>query len=194
MHGAGRGKSLKVPTLNMEVNALQAPYGVYAARASLEQKKYSAVLHWGPRPTFKDPTPVMEVHLLNFDGEIYGETVEVELGPFLRKIRSFDQREDLMRQIQKDIQMAKHHCAVPQKSQVFLWVVTRKERVQYAAYSPCADLLSFTARWKRTWKTFLLSMRYRLPKNEIEIASYTTLAGFWDRAHIEAPSVPWVLL
>ena len=106
VHGAGRGKTLHAPTLNVAA-VPDLAFGVYAVRASIEQKKYSAVMHWGPRPTFREDQPMVEVHLLDFEGDLYGETVEVEVGPFLREVRVFASPDELQAQIQEDIRRAR---------------------------------------------------------------------------------------
>jgi riboflavin kinase/FMN adenylyltransferase len=103
IHGAGRGKGLGFPTLNLRVPSLELPYGVYVARVLLEQKKYSAVMNWGGRPTFNEEEPLLEVHLLEAAGDFYGKTVELEIGPMLRPVIRFSSSEELVAQIQKDI-------------------------------------------------------------------------------------------
>jgi len=116
VHGEGRGRGIGFPTLNVLARAADLPFGVYAVWASLlapgapasgEQKKYSAVMNWGGRPTFCEELPVMEVHLLDADGDFYGRTVEVEVGPLLRGVRRFAGVEELKAQIAEDIRRAR---------------------------------------------------------------------------------------
>lgn len=87
-------------------------YGVYfgntllAANGSNEQKKYSSIAHWGPRPTFNETEPVLEVHLLDFSDELYGDEVSFEFLKKIREVKNFESPEVLKEQIQKDIRMA----------------------------------------------------------------------------------------
>lgn len=106
-HGAGRGAGLGFPTLNLAIGDLELPFGVYTARVTIEQKKYSAVMNWGGRPTFDETAPTVEVHLLEGTGDFYGKTVELEVGPRLREVRRFDSVEGLKEQIAKDVERAK---------------------------------------------------------------------------------------
>ncbi len=107
VHGAGRGRGLGAPTLNMDVQPRDLPEGVYAAYATIEQKKYSCVFHWGSRPTFNESHPILEVHLLEVDMDLYGQDVELQAIAWLREVRSFSSPEALKAQIQEDITRAK---------------------------------------------------------------------------------------
>ena len=60
-------------------------------------------LHIGPRPTFPGAEPTVEVHLLNFDGAIYGQRVRLELVMALRGIVAFEEVEALKEQMAKDV-------------------------------------------------------------------------------------------
>lgn len=107
IHGAGRGKGLGFPTLNIAVADFDLPFGVYPVAVSCEQKKYSGVMNWGARPTFGEDTPTVEVFLLDGSGDFYGKTVEVEVGPMLREVRRFGSPEELVAQIEVDVQRAR---------------------------------------------------------------------------------------
>lgn len=109
--GVGRGRSLGIATANLSMHEEQAfpGRGVYACYARAGNARRAAVANVGLRPTFSDglPTPVVEVHLLDWDGDLYGRSVEVEFVARLREERKFENPEDLVRQIRLDIESAR---------------------------------------------------------------------------------------
>ena len=102
--GAGRGKLIGTPTINLDT--LDVPpemdEGIYACRAIIDNKNENAVLHYGPRPVFKD-TSSCEVHLLDRTLEKTPEMLTVEVIQFLRDVRDFPSVDALKKQIGKDI-------------------------------------------------------------------------------------------
>ena len=106
--GAGRGKGLGFPTLNLPLDQGQdIGHGIYAVRVGHGGRRYHAAGYVGPRPTFGGDQPVLEAYLLDFSGDLYGEEVEVE---FIAKIRgdaSFASPEALAEQMQEDCAQAK---------------------------------------------------------------------------------------
>lgn len=109
--GVGRGRSLGIATANLSVHEEQAfpGRGVYACFARVGGGRRAAVANVGLRPTFAEslPAPVVEVHLLDWDGDLYGRSVEVEFVARLREERKFESPEDLVRQIRLDIEDAR---------------------------------------------------------------------------------------
>jgi riboflavin kinase / FMN adenylyltransferase len=108
--GDAVGKKLGYPTANIDTRGLVLPpNGVYAAHAHLGQNVHRAVLNIGVRPTLKEPTPQrrVEVHLLNFKGDIYGQELEVSFAGKLRDERRFDSLDALRVQIARDIEAAR---------------------------------------------------------------------------------------
>lgn len=105
IHGVGRGKTLGIPTANLQVEQGELlPRGVHAARVSwAEVSPRIAVANVGTRPTFKEGEVSIEVHILDFDGDLYGISLNVELVEFLRAERAFAAVEDLQEQIRVDI-------------------------------------------------------------------------------------------
>jgi riboflavin kinase/FMN adenylyltransferase len=101
--GAGRGKSLGFPTLNLPLAEGQdIGHGIYATRVQHRGRRHHAAGYVGPRPTFSEDQPVLEAFLLDFSGDLYGEEVEVE---FIAKIRgdaTFESPEALATQMQQD--------------------------------------------------------------------------------------------
>ncbi|HTV61660.1 MAG TPA: bifunctional riboflavin kinase/FAD synthetase [Verrucomicrobiae bacterium] len=100
------GQKFGFPTANLEVGGLLLPpNGVYAARTTLKAQTYRVALNIGFRPTIASGHPELrvEAHLLDFDGDLYGETLQVEIGEKLRDERHFGSKEELQAQIRKDI-------------------------------------------------------------------------------------------
>ncbi|MFO1515299.1 MAG: bifunctional riboflavin kinase/FAD synthetase [Verrucomicrobiota bacterium] len=133
-HGDHLGQQIGFPTANLATPSLRLPpNGVYAAhvtrrtgiapvtiqsRAQAEQKigdrrdacaTHRAVLNIGVRPTLQNPTPAprVEVHLLDFDGDLYGQELEVTFASKLRAERKFGSLDELKAQIARDIAEAK---------------------------------------------------------------------------------------
>jgi len=110
IHGHGRGsRKLGFPTANLRPAGLLFPKpGIYAVWAIQEGKKYAGVANLGWNPTFHDQRFSIEVHILNFDREIYGENLRVEFVERLRDEVTFPDPEELVAQIKKDVAKAKN--------------------------------------------------------------------------------------
>lgn len=105
--GDGRGRSLGFPTANLSsVNQLLPPYGVYACRTRVDGNTFRSVMNWGNRPTIQGSSPSLEVHLIDFSGNLYGKTIEIFDFSFLRTEQKFPDLDSLRRQINDDIQAA----------------------------------------------------------------------------------------
>lgn len=112
--GDGRGRALGIPTANLEqvVHLLPAD-GVYAAWAVLpDGSRRGAVANLGPRPTVDRPRS-LEVHVLDFEGDLYEKELRVELRAHLRGQRKFESLESLVAQIRSDIAEARTILAAP---------------------------------------------------------------------------------
>lgn len=109
VHGEGRGRTMGFPTLNIGVQPMELPFGVYVCTVTVEQKKYLAVMNWGGRPTFDALNPVLEAFLLDADGDFYGRDVELEVGPRLRGVQRFVSVEALQQQIAEDVRRARDY-------------------------------------------------------------------------------------
>jgi riboflavin kinase / FMN adenylyltransferase len=102
--GYRRGTELGFPTANLAPEKVLMPRpGVYAAVVVLQEQRYAAVLNIGFNPTFGNEDMTIEIHLLDFEGEIYGETLQVYFIGRLRDELQFPSPADLARQIQQDI-------------------------------------------------------------------------------------------
>lgn len=110
IRGDNRGRSLGIPTANLELaaGATLPPIGIYACLASLPPgRPYVALLHCGPRPTFPDAAPSLEVHLIDYpDRDLYGQTITCTDLRYLRRIKHFTALEDLVSEMTGDIHQA----------------------------------------------------------------------------------------
>lgn len=106
LHGDERGRQIGFPTLNVGVSADRwlPPNGVYITRALVGDREFEACTNIGVRPTFEgDPTRLVETHLLDFEGDLYGQVVTVELLHRLRSEQKFNGIDELSAQIQRDL-------------------------------------------------------------------------------------------
>jgi riboflavin kinase/FMN adenylyltransferase len=106
--GAQRGRELGFPTANVDIRVGLLPRdGVYAVHALTNGRWLAGVANVGRRPTFGPSARTVEVHLFDFDGDLYGEHLQVELIDRLRGERQFTSADELMHQIQVDAKRAR---------------------------------------------------------------------------------------
>jgi len=132
--GARRGHRIGFPTANLEVRAERAvpANGIYAVFALLGEERYQGVTNIGVRPTFDNGERIVETHILDFEGDIYGCDLVVEFVERLRPEVRFPSVDELVAQIRRDIAIAReilareepHHpmlkptpCKKPQRTQ-----------------------------------------------------------------------------
>lgn len=99
--GAQLGRTIGFPTANIKYppNIVQLPYGVYAARVG----GHAGVLNWGMKPTVHNiKEPIVEVHILDYEGDLYGKNIEIDILKKLRNEQKFANLEELKLQIKKD--------------------------------------------------------------------------------------------
>lgn len=110
VQGEGRGRTLGFPTANLRIQGkhkmVPAP-GVYAVRVRVPFGMFAGALHVGPRPTFPDARPSIELHVLDFDGDLYGTEVRVEVLHLIRGVQAFSDVEALIRQVTRDVEEAR---------------------------------------------------------------------------------------
>jgi riboflavin kinase/FMN adenylyltransferase len=111
VHGDGRGAKLGYPSANLDLhNETVPPTGVYATWAYTDGQPLPSVTSVGRRPTFhpeRDAEVVVETHILGFQGDLYGDDVEVQFVERLREQHTYDDVETLKRQMEKDVRRAK---------------------------------------------------------------------------------------
>jgi riboflavin kinase/FMN adenylyltransferase len=112
--GDSRGRELGYPTANISLGDYQRPkYGIYAVRVSLDDgTEHPGVANLGTRPTFDPPQELLEAHLFNFDGDLYGRTIEVALHAYIREEKRFDGIEPLIAHMRDDEAKARHLLAL----------------------------------------------------------------------------------
>ena len=113
VRGERLGKKIGFPTANLSAHSEQfPPNGVYFAQATLDGVIYPGVVNLGHRPTVSSGKSerVLEIHLLDFDHEIYGKDVEVRFVRYLRPEQKFENLDALARQIEFDVQQARQLC------------------------------------------------------------------------------------
>ena len=93
------------PTANLDaIDTLIPAPGVYAGRTWIQDIPHPAAINVGPNPTFGEETTKVEVHILDFTGNLYGEPLEVDFLSRVRDVRSFDSVQQLREQLHKDVQ------------------------------------------------------------------------------------------
>ncbi|MES2120402.1 MAG: bifunctional riboflavin kinase/FAD synthetase [Pseudomonadota bacterium] len=102
--GDARGRELGYPTANLELGDYQRPlYGIYAVRVTLDDgTEHPGVASLGIRPTFQPPQELLEAHVFDFDGDLYGRRIEVALHGFIRDEVKFDSLDALAAQMRDD--------------------------------------------------------------------------------------------
>ena len=104
------GRKIGFPTANLQVdfsNKLIPAIGVYAVRVSVNGQDYKGMLNIGHRPTINNGTDLsIEVHILDFEGDIYNQPMRIEFVDFLRPEAKFQSVDELILQIQKDKEAA----------------------------------------------------------------------------------------
>jgi riboflavin kinase/FMN adenylyltransferase len=114
--GDRRGRELGFPTANLSLDGLHQPrFGVYAVLVDVldgpHRGRYPGVASIGVRPTFGENAPNLEVHLLDFDGDLYGTPVSVALVAFQRPEARFDSAAALVAAMQADTAEARRRLA-----------------------------------------------------------------------------------
>jgi riboflavin kinase/FMN adenylyltransferase len=109
-HGDNLGKKIGFPTANLSAHSEQfPPNGVYIADAQIDGTLHHGVINLGVRPTVSagKSERVLEIHLLDFDRDLYGTDLEVRFLKYLRAEKKFDNVDALVRQIQLDVKHAR---------------------------------------------------------------------------------------
>ena len=116
VEGNKRGRTIGIPTANLLIGEDRAcpARGVYACRAWVAGQPVNAVTNIGVRPTFGgDSQPTIETHLLDFDADLYGQTLRLDFIARLRAEQKFSGIQELLAQIQRDIELARQLFGSP---------------------------------------------------------------------------------
>ena len=107
VHGQALGRTMGFPTANLQpfdpMKAMPGE-GVYAAEVTVDGKTYLGMANWGPRPTIGANSPELEIHLLDYHGNLYGMAATVAFVLRLRDIQTFNSLNELSRQLETDRQ------------------------------------------------------------------------------------------
>lgn len=102
-HGRGIGKTLGFPTANLDVpDEKLLPCGVFSATVSIKGVTYRAIVNIGDKPTFDIARRTVEIHILDFNENLYGQVVKASLLKYLRPIIKFESAAELSRQLEHD--------------------------------------------------------------------------------------------
>jgi riboflavin kinase/FMN adenylyltransferase len=103
-NGDARGRELGYPTANLVLGDYQRPrYGIYAVRVTLDDgSEHPGVANLGVRPTFDPPQELLETHLLDYSGDLYGRRMEVALHAFIRPEQKFESIDALVAEMRRD--------------------------------------------------------------------------------------------
>ena len=112
-HGDRRGREVGYPTANLSLGTYLRPrYGIYAVRGRLlGGRVLEGAANLGIRPTFQPPKELLEPYFFGFDGDLYGQTIEVELISFIRPEEKFESLEALKARMDADCAEAKRRLA-----------------------------------------------------------------------------------
>ncbi len=108
IHGAKRGRDLGFPTANLKLDpSCGLKHGIYAVRVGIGGKRHDGVANFGVRPMFDGGAPLLEVFLFDFDGDLYGKTLDVAFVGWIRHEQTFDSVDTLKLQIAADAAQAR---------------------------------------------------------------------------------------
>ncbi|MFO1114970.1 MAG: bifunctional riboflavin kinase/FAD synthetase [Beijerinckiaceae bacterium] len=108
LHGRKVGRTIGFPTANIALDpSCKLMHGIYAVTLTVDGKTYGGAANFGTRPTFDDGPPLLEVYVLDFDGDLYGKVVEVAFIGFVRPEAKFDSVEALVARMTIDVEEAR---------------------------------------------------------------------------------------
>ena len=108
IHGDKRGRELGFPTANLKLDpACGLKHGIYAVRVDIAGKRHDGVASFGRRPMFDDGAPLLEVFLFDFEGDLYGRTIDVAFIGWIRHEQKFESIEALKQHMTADAAQAR---------------------------------------------------------------------------------------
>lgn len=110
IHGQGKGAEMGFATANQQISQLEKlpEIGVYASKVKIDDKQYIGITNVGTRPTVDDAAKItIETHVLDYNGDLYGKIIEVDLVYRIRDIKKFANTQQLLKQINDDKETAR---------------------------------------------------------------------------------------
>jgi riboflavin kinase / FMN adenylyltransferase len=108
IHGRKVGRTIGFPTVNIALDpSCKLMHGIYAVTLTVDDVVHPGAASFGSRPTFDDGPPLLEVYILDFDGDLYGEMVEVAFIGFIRPELKFDSVDALVARMRQDVDEAR---------------------------------------------------------------------------------------
>lgn len=102
--GSGDGTKIGFPTANIKIaGKTSLKHGVYACLVYINSKVFKGALHYGPRMVFDETEPQLEVYILGFSDNIYGQKIKIEVIKYIRITKKFKTIESLRKQIEDDV-------------------------------------------------------------------------------------------
>jgi len=106
IHGAKIGRTIGFPTANISYpdNIIKMPFGVYGVKVTFGNECKNGIMNWGMKPTVNNTVkPVIEVHILDFNGDLYGQNIKTDVLMRIRGEKKFKNLEELTAQIKEDV-------------------------------------------------------------------------------------------
>ena len=107
VEGQKRGRSIGYPTANLQTPQLLPAAGIYAGRAVVAGRSHVAAISVGTNPTFAGAQTTVEAHFLDFDADIYGQTIDLEFHRYIREMHTFGGVAPLVRQMARDVALTR---------------------------------------------------------------------------------------
>ncbi len=112
-HGEKIGRQIGFPTANLSWQRPKPPLcGVYAVKVLIDGQYYQAVANCGRKPTIGERHELIEVHVFDWHGDLYGKRIRVEFVDFIRNEQKFDSLDALKQQIERDCEQAKQRLSL----------------------------------------------------------------------------------
>lgn len=104
MHGDERGRLLGFPTANLDIDdtRVMLPYGAYVVKVYVGENIYGGIANVGNNPTFEGCNSRLEIHILNFSGDIYSQFIRIEFLDKIRDEQKFSSVDELVKQLNRD--------------------------------------------------------------------------------------------
>ena len=109
------GRTIGFPTLNLDPSCIPSHtrQGVYASLVTADDSEYQGALYLGPRLVFDEVETVLEIHLLHFNGDLYGKTVSFTLEQWIRGVMDVPDLKALKDQLYTDVQAVRKYFQTP---------------------------------------------------------------------------------